>query len=163
LKQIREVLVVAALALATLPAASRAETLAEPPEALKQLSLDELFDLEVTSVSQKPEPVSKTAAAVHVVTADDLRRMGVVRIPEAGATGSEASEAPATAGPSARRPSSASTARIMTADPRCVRTATKRAMHPGCGKGAFGPIGLRLRPTASPSKGISTGAPSING
>src|SRR5437773_6544616 len=33
LKQIREILVVAALALATLPAASRAEMLAEPPEA----------------------------------------------------------------------------------------------------------------------------------
>jgi iron complex outermembrane receptor protein len=50
---------------------------------LKQLSLEELFELEVTSVSKKPEPVSKTAAAIHVVTADDLRRMGAVSVPEA--------------------------------------------------------------------------------
>ena len=55
----------------------------EPPKALKQLSLEELFDLEVTSVSNKLEPISETAAAVHVVTADDLHRMGVPSIPEA--------------------------------------------------------------------------------
>ena len=55
----------------------------QQPNALKQLSLEELFDLEVTSVSMKPEPVSKTAAAVHVVTADDLHRTGVLSIPEA--------------------------------------------------------------------------------
>jgi len=83
LKQLRKAIAVAVLALAALPAAAQTESIAEPPKALKQLSLEELFDLEVTSVSQKPEPVSKTAAAVHVVTADDLRRMGVVSIPEA--------------------------------------------------------------------------------
>src|SRR5437879_1731104 len=76
-------LVLAALALAPLPAAAQVEQIAEPPKALKQLSLEELFDLEVTSVSKKPESISKTAAAVHVVTADDLRRMGAVSIPEA--------------------------------------------------------------------------------
>ena len=71
------------LLLAPLPASSQTEQDAEPPKALKQLSLEELFDLEVTSVSKKPESVSKTAAAVHVVTADDLHRMGVLSIPEA--------------------------------------------------------------------------------
>ncbi len=76
-------LVLAALALAPLPAVAQMEQIAEPPKALKQLTLEELFDLEVTSVSKKPESVSKTAAAVHVVTADDLRRMGAVSIPEA--------------------------------------------------------------------------------
>ena len=76
-------LLVAVLTLTALPAAAQMEQVAEAPKALKQLSLEELFDLEVTSVSQKPEPVSKTAAAVHVVTADDLRRMGAVSIPEA--------------------------------------------------------------------------------
>jgi iron complex outermembrane recepter protein len=68
--------------LAPLPASAQTERV-QPPEALKQLSLEELFDLEVTSVSKKPEPVSRTAAAVHVVTADDLRRMGALSIPEA--------------------------------------------------------------------------------
>jgi iron complex outermembrane recepter protein len=67
------------------PARSDAQPsqMVEAPKALKQLSLDELFDLEVTSVSQKPESVSKTAAAIHVVTAEDLKRMGVLSIPEA--------------------------------------------------------------------------------
>jgi iron complex outermembrane receptor protein len=76
-------LLIAVLMLAPLPAAAQTEQVVEPPKALKQLSLEELFDLEVTSVSKKPESVSKTAAAVHVVTSDDLRRMGVVSIPEA--------------------------------------------------------------------------------
>jgi iron complex outermembrane receptor protein len=71
------------LLLAPLRASAQAEQIAEPPKALKQLSLEELFDLEVTSVSKKSESVSKTAAAVHVVTADDLRHMGVLSIPEA--------------------------------------------------------------------------------
>ena len=71
------------LLLAPPPASAQTEQVVEAPRALKQLSLDELFELEVTSVSNKPEPVSKTAAAVHVVTADDLRRMGVLSIPEA--------------------------------------------------------------------------------
>ena len=34
-------------------------------------------------MSKKSEPVSKTAAAIHVVTGDDLHRMGVLSIPEA--------------------------------------------------------------------------------
>ena len=45
--------------------------------------LEELFDLQVTSVSQKPESLSQTAAAIHVVTQEDIRRMGVLDIPEA--------------------------------------------------------------------------------
>ncbi|HKQ57012.1 MAG TPA: TonB-dependent receptor [Candidatus Eisenbacteria bacterium] len=63
---------------------------AEPPSSpekqlgqLKKLSLEQLFDLEVTTVSQKPESLSQTAAAIHVVTQDDIRRMGALNIPEA--------------------------------------------------------------------------------
>ena len=55
----------------------------EPSNSLKQLSLEELFDLEITSVSRKPEAISRTAAAVHVVTSEDIHRMGVISIPEA--------------------------------------------------------------------------------
>jgi iron complex outermembrane receptor protein len=50
---------------------------------LKKLTLEQLFDLEVTSVSQKPEALSRTAAAIHVVTQSDLRQMGASSIPEA--------------------------------------------------------------------------------
>jgi len=71
------------LAFASLPSSATAEQPVEAAKALKQLSLEDLFDLEVTSVSKKPEPVSKSAAAVHVVTADDLARTGTISIPEA--------------------------------------------------------------------------------
>lgn len=65
------------------PALAQPEPPVESATDLKQLSLEELFDVEVTSVSKKAEPVSKTAAAVHVVTADDIRHLGVLSIPEA--------------------------------------------------------------------------------
>ena len=81
--RVAQSLVIAALMLAPLHAVAQTKEVEEPPKALKNLSLEELFDLEVTSVSKKPEPVSKTAAAVHVVTADDLHRRGVLSIPEA--------------------------------------------------------------------------------
>jgi iron complex outermembrane receptor protein len=62
-----------------------AQTDPELPDrsALKRLSLEELFNLEVTSVSSKPEPLSETAAAVRVITDDDIRRMGALSIAEA--------------------------------------------------------------------------------
>src|SRR5712664_3584813 len=50
---------------------------------LKKMSLQELFDMEVTSVSKKPEKLSETAAAIHVVTDEDIRRSGALSIPEA--------------------------------------------------------------------------------
>ena len=77
------VLLASLLLLALLSARARAEAPAQAPRALKKLSLEELFDLEVTSVSQRPESLSKVAAAVHVVTQDDLRRRGATSIPEA--------------------------------------------------------------------------------
>jgi len=49
----------------------------------KKLSLDELMDLEVTSVSRRPEKLSETASAIQVVTGDDIRRSGATSIPEA--------------------------------------------------------------------------------
>ena len=50
---------------------------------LMALSLEELTSLEVTSVSRKSQKVSETAAAVFVITQDDIRRSGVNSIPEA--------------------------------------------------------------------------------
>lgn len=49
------------------------------------LSLEELLDIdvEVTSVSRKSESLSRVPAAVHVITAEDIRRAGVRSIPEA--------------------------------------------------------------------------------
>ncbi|HSS44518.1 MAG TPA: TonB-dependent receptor, partial [Thermoanaerobaculia bacterium] len=69
----------------TLPASASAQTeeAVRPPTELKKLSLEELFEMEVTSVSKKPEKLSETAAAVHVVTDEDIRRSAAPSIPEA--------------------------------------------------------------------------------
>ena len=50
---------------------------------LMALSLEELTSLEVTSVSRKSQKVSEAAAAVFVITQDDIRRSGATSIPEA--------------------------------------------------------------------------------
>jgi iron complex outermembrane recepter protein len=49
---------------------------------LKQLSLAELGNVEVTTTSKEPEEVWKTPAAVFVITQDDIRRSGATSIPE---------------------------------------------------------------------------------
>jgi iron complex outermembrane receptor protein len=51
--------------------------------ALKRLSLEELMDLEVTSVSKRPEKLSETASAIQVVTGEDIHRAGATSLPEA--------------------------------------------------------------------------------
>src|SRR5262250_1430477 len=52
-------------------------------EDLTTLSLEELSNLEVTSVSRKPEKSFQAPAAVYVITQEDIRRSGVTSIPEA--------------------------------------------------------------------------------
>src|SRR5262249_35652931 len=49
---------------------------------LTQLSLEELANIQVTSVSKEPEKVRKTAAAIFVITQQDIRRSGATCIPE---------------------------------------------------------------------------------
>ena len=41
------------------------------------------MDLEVTSVSKRPEKLSEAASAIQVVTSDDIRRSGATSLPEA--------------------------------------------------------------------------------
>jgi len=53
------------------------------PDDLTSMSLEALMDLEVTSVSKKPEKQSGAAAAIFVITNEDLRRWGVTNIPDA--------------------------------------------------------------------------------
>lgn len=50
---------------------------------LKSLTLEQLGNIEVTTVSKEPEEVWKTAAAIYVITQDDIRRSGATNIPEA--------------------------------------------------------------------------------
>ena len=47
------------------------------------LSLEDLMDVKVTSVSKKEQSLSDSAAAIFVITNEDLRRSGVTNIPDA--------------------------------------------------------------------------------
>jgi len=53
------------------------------PAALKKLTLEQLMNLEVTSVSKRPEKLSQAASAIQVITQDDIRRSGATNLPEA--------------------------------------------------------------------------------
>ncbi len=51
-------------------------------DALSNLSIEELLNVEVTSVSKKKERKQDAAAAVYVLTSEDIRRSGATNIPE---------------------------------------------------------------------------------
>ncbi len=65
-----------------LGAASYAAAEEKTPEFL-QVSLQEVVDMEVTSVSRKEEKASEAAAAIYVITREDLRRYGAANLVEA--------------------------------------------------------------------------------
>ncbi|HTG36158.1 MAG TPA: TonB-dependent receptor [Thermoanaerobaculia bacterium] len=50
---------------------------------LKGLSIEELMEIDVTSVSRRSEPVSGAAAAITVITSEDIRRSGANNLPDA--------------------------------------------------------------------------------
>jgi iron complex outermembrane recepter protein len=50
---------------------------------LKQLSIEELADTDVTTASRRIERLADVAAAVSVITGEDLRRMGVMNLAQA--------------------------------------------------------------------------------
>ena len=52
------------------------------PSDLAEMSLEELMNIEVTSVSKKTERLSDAAAAIFVITQEDIRRSGYTSIPE---------------------------------------------------------------------------------
>lgn len=58
------------------------EMFAELDIDITQLSIEDLLNLKITSVSRKPEAVSRAPAAVYVLTAEDIRRSGATSIPE---------------------------------------------------------------------------------
>jgi len=52
-------------------------------QALKHLTLDQLMNIEVMSVSRRPERLFETPSAIQVITQDDIRASGVTSLPEA--------------------------------------------------------------------------------
>jgi iron complex outermembrane receptor protein len=47
------------------------------------LSLEELMEVEITSAARKPQQLKMISAAVHIISAEDIRRSGATNIPEA--------------------------------------------------------------------------------
>lgn len=63
-----------------------AAAVAAPPAggaALADLSLEQLSEIVVTSVSLRSEPLLDVAASVYVISAEDIRRSGATTLPEA--------------------------------------------------------------------------------
>jgi iron complex outermembrane receptor protein len=52
------------------------------PHDLAQVTLEDLLNIEITSASRKEQRASDTAAAVFVITQDDIRRSGMRTLPE---------------------------------------------------------------------------------
>jgi iron complex outermembrane receptor protein len=50
---------------------------------LKQLNVEDLMNIQVTSVARHKEKLSQTASAIQVITQEDIRRSGATSIPEA--------------------------------------------------------------------------------
>jgi iron complex outermembrane receptor protein len=69
--------------LLTLPSIdARAQNDVGPVSSLKELSIEQLLGIEVTSVSKSAEQLSDAAAAVYVITRDDILRSGARTIPD---------------------------------------------------------------------------------
>jgi len=70
-------LCIAACAMSALPAWPQQQ----PPD-LADRSLEDLMNIQVTSVSKKEQKLSRTASAVFVITQEDIRRSGATNIPD---------------------------------------------------------------------------------
>lgn len=55
----------------------------EPISDIYSLSLEELMDVQVTSVAKREQSVGDSAAAIFVITPEDIRRSGATSVPEA--------------------------------------------------------------------------------
>ncbi|HXC16641.1 MAG TPA: TonB-dependent receptor [Holophagaceae bacterium] len=66
------------------PALARQTPPQQPsPAALAEMSLEDLVNIQVTSVSKKPEKLADAPAAVFLITREDIRRSGATSVPEA--------------------------------------------------------------------------------
>lgn len=77
------VFVLIALLASIAVARGQAKSSLPPVSQLKKMTVDELMDLEVTSVSKRPEKLSRAASSIEVITGEDIRRAGATSLPEA--------------------------------------------------------------------------------
>lgn len=52
------------------------------PDDLTQMSIETLMKMKVSSVAKKEQKISQTAAAIYVITQEDIRRSGMTSVPE---------------------------------------------------------------------------------
>src|ERR1700733_2312743 len=64
------------------PASAQSVAGDSPTADLKKLSVEQLMDVEVTSASKTAEPLSDAAAAIYVITQEDIVGSGATSIPE---------------------------------------------------------------------------------
>ena len=57
--------------------------LAQDVSDLKSMSLEDLMNINVTSVSKRPQKLIDAASAIYVITQEDIRRSGATNIPDA--------------------------------------------------------------------------------
>lgn len=62
--------------------AARAQRSEQKPDDLANASLEDLMNVQVTSVSKKEQTLSRTPAAVYVITQEDIERSGATNIPD---------------------------------------------------------------------------------
>ncbi|MBX3177912.1 MAG: TonB-dependent receptor [Candidatus Hydrogenedentes bacterium] len=75
-------LIACALACASSAGAGAPETPPRGVSRLAEMSLEELADLEISSVSKRAEPRTGAAAAIFVITQEDIRRSTAVTLPD---------------------------------------------------------------------------------
>ena len=71
--------ILAGIALLAFPGSSACY--AQAPD-LTQKSLEDLMNIEVTTVSKKEQKLSQAPAAIYVITQEDIRRSGMTSIPD---------------------------------------------------------------------------------
>jgi iron complex outermembrane receptor protein len=62
---------------------AQAQDTALDSKQLLSLSLEELMNIEIHSVSKRPEKLSEAASAIQVITQEDIKRSGATNLPEA--------------------------------------------------------------------------------
>ena len=78
---VRLIAAVAPLVAALTVSSARAAP-AEVVEQLGRLSLEELANVQVTSVARTPEPLGEAPASIYVISREDIRRSGAQSLPE---------------------------------------------------------------------------------
>lgn len=76
-------LLLSAMAFMSLDGRAQITEDSQSAEVLKKLSLEELLNMEVTSVSKREEKLSEVPSAIQVITQENIRRSGATSIPEA--------------------------------------------------------------------------------